>query len=504
MAEIRISALRGTGSGAGEISLVGPDTVLPSSTNTFTITDYDSFSEYSVLTSVGTATISDETITLVIPSGATGTTVSLSISRNSSTRVFQLALGTSGVATPSIVSPQNGTTNVPTSVTLQATQFATIPAGVGVQESSEWEVARDAGFTDIVDSANISTGDMTRYTTSDLPRNTTLYARVRYVANIATSGWSSTISFTTTNQQINKPTVSIVGQDFDVQETPTFNSSAFSVTPAGSDTHVASTWVIRLAADDSIVWQLNNSSVNKLTVTVPIGVLSVSTVYTMEVKYIGGFGESVFSDKLTFTTAATFVPDTPGAPFGGGYYAGRVNVGGQIYALVIAPKSLGGDSPSTLQWKTTTTRTTGTTSVNNGWVNTQAIVTAGIAAHPAANFCRNLNIGGYTDWYLPSKDELEILYRSFKPTTVVNDTSYGANSSSVPPKNNYTSGNPAQTSIALFKSGGAEAMAANYYWSSTEYSSTDAWYQRFANGEQYGSGKRSTYYVRAVRRVLVS
>lgn len=214
----------------------------------------------------------------------------------------------------------------------------------------------------------------------------------------------------------------------------------------------------------------------------------------------------MFSDKLTFTggSGGEPVPDVPGTPFGGGYYAGRISVGGQIYALVIAPKSLGGDAPSVLQCKTANTTTTGTTSVNDGWVNTQAMVTAGIADHPAANFCRNLNIGGYTDWYLPSKDELEILYRSFKPTTDNNYTSSGANSSSVPPTSNYTSGNPARTSIALFQSGGAEAMRSDkYYWSSTGHSSTQAWRKVFNNGFQNTANKSNAYYVRGVRRVPV-
>src|SRR5690606_5383295 len=97
------------------------------------------------------------------------------------------------------------------------------------------------------------------------------------------------------------------------------------------------------------------------------------TQYTIEVQHIGGFGSSMFSEKLTFTTAATFVPDTPGAPFGGGYYAGRINIGGQIYALVVAPKALGGEAPGALTWKTSQTSTAGTGSINDGWANTQAM-----------------------------------------------------------------------------------------------------------------------------------
>lgn len=504
MTTVKISSLRGTGGGGSDISIVGPTTVLAGTTNTYTITDYDDFSTYDVSVNIGTVSRSDETITLVAPSGSGENVIILSISRDSNTRVFQIGLGGAGVATPSITSPANGDTNIPTSLTIQATAFSTVPTGAGVQTASVWQVARDLGFTDLVVNETKTTGNLTQYSVSDLARNTTYYVRVKYQSSVGDSSWSSAISFATTQQQINQPTVSIVGQDFDVGETPTFNSSAFSVTPAGSDTHVASTWVVRRADDDSIVWQLVGSSANKLSITLPKGVLEVSTTYTVEVKHIGGFGESVFSEKLMFQTADSFIPSTPGTPFGGGYYAGRINVGGQIYTIVVAPKALGGEAPGTLAWKTSNTTTAGTTSTNDGWANTNAMATAGIANHPAGQFCRGLSIGGYNDWYLPSKDELEILYRNFKPATQANNTGSGANPSSVPPTSNYTSGNPAQTSIALFQQGGAEAFQANWYWSSTEYGSSTAWLQYFGTGGQTSGSKTSAPFVRAIRRVLVS
>lgn len=503
MTTVKISALRGTGGGS-DISVVGPTTVLSGSSNTYTITDYDDFSVYDVSVSEGSVSRTDEVITLIAPTGSSEPVVILSVTRNASTRVFQIGLDGAGVATPSIVSPSNGSTNISTSVTLQATPFSTVPVGAGTHDASVWEVARDAGFTDIVDSDTITSGNLTQYTVSDLPRNTVLYSRVKYQSSVGDSAWSSTISFTTTNQQINKPTITIIGNSYDVGETPTFNSSAFSVTPTGSDTHVASTWVIRDADTDAVVWQLVGSSSNKLAVTIPVGVLQEDTLYTAEVQHIGGFGFSVFSDKLTFQTAQSFIPNTPGTPFGGGYYAGRISSGGQIYALVVAPKSLGGESTGTLAWKTSGTTTAGAYFWDNGWANTQAMATAGLANHPAAQFCRGLSIGGYSDWYLPAKDELEILYRNFKPTTTANTLSSGANSNSVPPRGNYTFDNPAQTSNALFKAGGAEAFLAEAYWSSTENGPNTVWFQVFFTGVvQNNATKTDVIYVRAVRRVPI-
>ena len=502
MATIRISALRGSGGGGtNAISLVGPSLVLQGSTNTYTITNYDDFSEYAVSSSVGTITRDDDTITLVIPSGAGANTVTMGVTRNGSTRVFQLAIGSVSVATPSITSPQEGATGVPSSTTLQGTPFATAPVGAGVQTSSEWQVARDEDFTDIVASDTVTSGNMTRSPAENLPRGTKLYARVRYVSDVGTSSWSVPVSFTTTAIQINKPSVTIVGVSFDVKETPTFNSSAFSTTPAGSDTHVASTWVLRRQEDDSIVWQLQASTSNRLSATIPKGVMEESESYTMEVQYIGGFGTSVFSDKLTFTTAQSFVPDEPGAPFGGGYYAGRIMVGGVEYALVVAPKTQGGEA--NLQWKTTQTTTSGTDSRNDGWANTQAMIQAGSAIHPAAAFCRGLNINGYDDWYLPSWDELELLYRAFKPTTAGNNTGSGANPSAIPPTGNYTTRNPSQTNVDVFKEGGGEDFTAAYYWNSTQSSSSASRGQNFRNGGQTTGSKTATTRVRGVRRVAV-
>ena len=203
-------------------------------------------------------------------------------------------------------------------------------------------------------------------------------------------------------------------------------------------------------------------------------------------------------------TSADFSEEDIGTFIEGGYYAGKINVGGVIYAIILAPKSQGGQSPTTLQWKTSNTSTANTDSINDGKANTAAMVAAGAAAHPAASFCNSLEINGYSDWYLPSKDELEILYRAFKPTTRANSTSSGTNTSSIPPRTAYTALDPAQTSLEIFKAGGSEALNSdNYCWSSTQYSATHSWFQYFDNGYQDVFTKSNSFLVRAVRRVAL-
>lgn len=502
MTTLRISSIRGTG-GDGTTNLVGPTTIFVGTDNTYTITDYDDFSVYELMTSVGEVTRVGDIITLSIPPDAVGESVALSVNKSGSIRVFQIGLGGTGVVTPSISSPPNGVSGVPTTATIQGSAFRTVPVGAGVHTSSQWQVARDAGFTDIVSEGIVDSGNLTRYTAYNLPRNTTFYVRVRYISDIGDSGWSSTSFFTTVDQQINQPTLSIVGGDFDVQDTPTFTSSTFSTSPADSDTHVASNWVLRDALTEDIVWQLINSTSNKVSLTLPRGVLEEDTLYTMEVQYTGGFGTSLPSERLTFQTAQSFIPE-PGTPFGGGYYAGRIQVDGQVYALVVAPKAQGGESSTALQWRTINTPTSGTSSRNNGRANTNNMLNAD---HPAAQFCNSLSINGYDDWYLPARDELEILYRYLKPSDVPNQTTSGANPNSVPPTDNYTSGNPSQTSAAIFHGGSGESFITNLpYWSSTQQSSpafAQSYAQSFSNGNQSTQSPTTTYHVRAVRRVPV-
>ena len=126
------------------------------------------------------------------------------------------------------------------------------------------------------------------------------------------------------------------------------------------------------------------------------------------------------------------------------------------------------------------------------------------ASHPAAQYCEGLTIGGYSDWYLHARYELDIAYENLKPTTDSNSTSHGINDYSVPKRTaNRSAGTPAQTSIAAFQSGGgAEAFVADYHWSSTEISATGAWVLTFLDGYQLSGSKTNvlSFYVRAFRK----
>ncbi len=113
-----------------------------------------------------------------------------------------------------------------------------------------------------------------------------------------------------------------------------------------------------------------------------------------------------------------------------------------------------------------------------GEANTSIIIAAQVAIGDdgstyAARICNELQIteGGktYGDWYLPSKEELDLMYQN----KAIIDATAGAN--------------------------GGSGFASAYYWSSTEYLTSNAWYQAFDDGYQYYYFKGITYRVRAVR-----
>jgi hypothetical protein len=123
---------------------------------------------------------------------------------------------------------------------------------------------------------------------------------------------------------------------------------------------------------------------------------------------------------------------------------------------------------------------------------------------PAADFCTGLTIGGYSDWYLPARFELDIAYYNLKPTTASNSTSWGINDCSVPKRTvNNTAGDPAQTSVSAFQSTGAEPFVTAFHWSSTEVSATGARDLRFTDGAQSSFTKTNVQNVRAFRKLAL-
>jgi len=100
------------------------------------------------------------------------------------------------------------------------------------------------------------------------------------------------------------------------------------------------------------------------------------------------------------------------------------------------------------------------TAIGTGKANTAEILDFCNEPSIAARLAANYGGGGKSDWFLPSKDELNLMYTN-------------------------------RDAIGGF--------AADYYWSSSEYFADSAWIQYFSGGSQYSSLKFSPSYVRPVR-----
>lgn len=153
------------------------------------------------------------------------------------------------------------------------------------------------------------------------------------------------------------------------------------------------------------------------------------------------------------------IPIIPGTPFGGGIYAGRLFIGDQAYALIVAPKD--GERAEAI-WNKSKKAVAGATSYCDGHANTEAMAAAG---SELALWAQALIINGETDWYLPSRLEALIAFGEVK-----------------------------------------DQFEEDWYWTSSQYAgyAECAWYQGFDDGDQsYDLHKDYELRARAVRRVPI-
>jgi hypothetical protein len=162
----------------------------------------------------------------------------------------------------------------------------------------------------------------------------------------------------------------------------------------------------------------------------------------------------------------TWTGGIPPPPAIGDTYQGGIvfYLDGSGGGLIAAPT----DQSTGAQWGCYGTAIGTGTTIGTGNQNTINIEAVCNTPGTAADICANLVLAGYTDWFLPSKDELNLMYQ------------------------NIGQGN----ALGLGNVGG---FVLNFYWSSSENDNFNAWLQDFFNGGQDYNGKFSTYYVRAVR-----
>ncbi|MBN1797556.1 MAG: DUF1566 domain-containing protein [Spirochaetales bacterium] len=123
-----------------------------------------------------------------------------------------------------------------------------------------------------------------------------------------------------------------------------------------------------------------------------------------------------------------------------------------------------GDQSTSMRWHNGSFMTTGAmaTVIGTGKDNTAAIVLKQGDGSYAAKLCDDLTIAGYSDWFLPSEDELNEIYENLKLKGVGGFVDYN-------------------------------------YWSSSEKNTFHACKKQFGHGVITGYNKGLKFYVRAVR-----
>lgn len=338
------------------------------------------------------------------------------------------------------------------------------------------------------------------------------------VSGNSVMGAGPSLTFAVDNTGPNAPSVTLGSVPSNLTDSPTMTYAAVADV-GGSTVDYYQARIIK-TADSSVVsaWATHVSGADIKSLT-----LDSNTSYTAQVRAVDALGNlGTISSAVTWTSI-TVVPTNCGATpspgdvcTGGGIYLGTLSPGatsgtgtdhymttpggcGEIPAgqrvgaagvtaypnADFTPVCSGTDSlektwtdgnsvytnaPGLMTYGGTEGTTSGAinTDANYGSTNTTnlgAITDPAFGGyHAAALYCDKLDYGGFTDWYLPNRYELNLMY---------------VNRASIP-----------------------GISTGSWYFSSSQFSTSGAWDQRFSDGYQLRSGMNKDYseLVRCVRR----
>lgn len=277
----------------------GVTTMVVNTQAQFVITDYDVFATYNLAAISGNVSRQHNIITYTAP-GAAGSGGFTLNGKSFPVTIIQTAT----VQKPTIVTPHNETYTVRGNITITSSAFA-IGSGSTTHEGSDWQLATDVNFTNIIDSLTNSSSSKTAWNTTLALDDVDYYIRVRHkgAGAYGYSAWSDIVHIQTSlNAIVARPTLNTPSYN-QSQTTVSLSSSAFTLS-SGSDTHQGTDWQLALDSNfDVVIKQTINSTFDKTTKV--FHGLSPNATYYLRVRYKGTTsGYSEWSDPISFTTTS--------------------------------------------------------------------------------------------------------------------------------------------------------------------------------------------------------
>lgn len=298
------------------------------------------------------------------------------------------------------------------------------------------------------------TGSFSSSITGLTPK-TTYYVRA-YATNSVGTAYGTTITFSTVSTTI--PTGVTTNNLSSITQTSATGGGSTTTDGGAAITSRGICWS-NTTSSPTIYNNTTNNGTGTGTFSSSLTGLTPNTTYYIRAYATNSQG-TAYGSATSFTTLAP--PLAVGQSYQGGIIAYIFQSGdsgyiiGQTHGLITTTSN----QSTGAQWGCSGTSINTSNPIGAGQNNTTLIVSGCSTSNIAAKICDDLVSGGYSDWYLPSWNELQKIHNNM-------------------------------SSIGGF--------SASYYWSSTQYTTTNSISIYFPDGSSTSSSKTSTNYVRAIR-----